>query len=201
MIHIPPEIWGLLSVGLAVFSMGPYLVATIKGTNKPHILTWVIWAILTIAAFLIQYFEGAGSGSWSGGVSAFLTCIIMIFAFKYGEKQITKSDWGVFFLALAVVPIWLLTKNAAMAALWVTIIDGLGYIPTFRKSWGKPFEEYAMTHGLSSLKHVFVLLAIENFTFATTVYSWGMIVMNGGLFLMIVVRRLMVKKEAQRAAE
>lgn len=194
MIHIPPEIWGLLSVGLAVFSLGPYLWATLKGTNKPHMLTWVIWAVLTIAAFLIQFTEGAGSGAWSGGVSAIFCCLIMVAALKYGEKHITRADWAVFALAMLVFPVWLLTKNAAMAAVWVTVIDGLGYIPTYRKSWGKPYEEMASTHGLSTIKHLFVLLAVETVTFSTTFYSWGMVIMNGGLCLMILLRRMMIPR-------
>lgn len=196
MISIPPEIWGLLSVCLAAFSLGPYFVATLRGTNKPHMLTWVIWTVLTGAAFLIQYKEGAGSGAWSGGVSTVLCAAIMIVSFKYGEKHITRFDWVMFFLAAMVFPIWLLTDNPAMAAVWVTVIDGFGYLPTMRKSWNKPYEEMVSTHGIATIKHIFVLLAVENVLFATVFYSWGMVTMNGLLVLLILVRRIRLRNKS-----
>ncbi|OIN87962.1 MAG: hypothetical protein AUJ12_00035 [Alphaproteobacteria bacterium CG1_02_46_17] len=84
---ISPEIWGGLSVALALFSLGPYLWATLKGTNKPHIFTWVIWTLLTAIAFFIQYLEGAGSGAWSGGISTVLCFAILIASVRHGEKS------------------------------------------------------------------------------------------------------------------
>lgn len=193
MSSIPPEIWGLLSVALAAFSLVPYFIATLRGTNKPHVFTWIIWSLLTGIAFLLQYLEGAGSGAWSGFFSTLFCTAILIAALRHGEKNITRGDWGIFLAALAAIPIWLVTKNPALAAVWVTIIDAAGYIPTMRKSWIKPYEEMAMTHGISALKHVFVLLAVQSVSFTTTVYSFGMLVMNSTLWLLILWRRMAVK--------
>lgn len=192
MFAIAPEIWGLLSVALAAFSLIPYFIATLRGTNKPHIFTWIIWSLLTGIAFTLQYLEGAGSGAWSGFFSTIFCVAILIAAWRGGEKNITRSDWVIFIAALAAIPIWLITKNPALAAVWVTVIDAAGYIPTMRKSWNKPYEEMATTHGISALKHVFVLLAVQSVSFTTTVYSWGMVVMNSLLLLLIVGRRIAV---------
>ena len=196
MIHIPPEVWGFISVALAVCALTPYLWSAIKGRNKPHIFTWIIWTILTGVAFALQYTEGAGSGAWSGFVSTIFCVAILVASIKYGEKHITRSDWVVFIAALAAVPIWLLTKNAALAAVWVTVIDAAGYIPTMRKSWVKPYEEMVMTHFLSLVKHLCVLLAVENVLFATVFYSWGMVTMNGLLVLLILVRRIRLRNKS-----
>ena len=193
---LSPEIWGGLSVALALFSLGPYFWATLKGTNKPHIFTWVIWTLLTAIAFLIQYLEGAGSGAWTGGVSTFLCLAILIVALRFGEKHITKSDWIVFLAALAAIPIWLITENPIAAAIWVTAIDSAGYIPTLRKVWAKPYEEMASTHAIAALKHVFVLLAVQNYVPATIIYSLGMVVMNSILVLTILFRRRLLKPAA-----
>ncbi len=140
-LSIPPEIWGAVSVALALVSLAPYLWTTIRGTNKPHIFTWIIWALLTAIAFAIQFLEGAGAGAWSGAVSTIFCIAILVVALRNGEKHITRSDWVVFVAALAAIPIWLLTQNPLLAAVWVTGIDSLGYIPTIRKSWLKPYEE------------------------------------------------------------
>ena len=186
---ISPEIWGGLSVGLALFSLGPYFWSTLKGTNKPHIFTWIIWTLLTGIAFLIQYLEGAGSGAWSGGISTILCLAILIASIRHGEKRITRTDWVVFLAALAAIPIWLMTQNPVAAAIWVTAIDSAGYIPTLRKVWGKPYEEMASTHAIAAAKHLFVLLAVQNYVPATIIYSIGMVVMNSVLVTTILVRR------------
>lgn len=196
LLSIPPEIWGFISVALAVFSLAPYLWSTIKGQNKPHIFAWIIWTLLAGIAFVVQYTEGAGSGAWSGFVSTIFCVAILAASIKYGEKYITRSDWIVFIVALVAIPIWLLTKNAALAAVWVTIISTAGFIPTMRKSWVKPYEEMVTTHFLSLVKHLCVLLAVENIHFATVFYSWGMVVMNGALVFLIVFRRQMLKNNS-----
>lgn len=186
---IPQEVWGLFSVILACVSFVPYFVATLKGTNKPHLFSWVIWTLLTAIAFFIQFIEGAGSGAWSGGVSTLFCIAILIAAIRHGEKHIARSDWVAFISALLAIPIWLLTKNPLYAAIWVTLIDSIGYIPTFRKSWGKPYEEMTLTHAVAAFKHVCVLLAVQNVTPITTIYSIGMVVMNSSLVLSIWYRR------------
>jgi len=193
---LSPEIWGGLSVALALFSLGPYLWATLKGTNKPHIFTWVIWTLLTAIAFLIQYLEGAGSGAWSGGVSTILCLSILLASIRHGEKHITRSDWIVFLASLAAIPMWLVTQNPVTAAVWVTLIDSAGYIPTLRKVWNKPYEEMATTHGIAACKHVFVLLAVQNYVPATIIYSVGMVIMNTVLVSTIIFRRRLFTREA-----
>ncbi|MDY0029912.1 MAG: hypothetical protein RBR86_08245 [Pseudobdellovibrionaceae bacterium] len=186
---LSPEIWGGLSVALALFSLGPYLWATLKGTNKPHVFTWVIWTLLTGIAFLIQYLEGAGSGAWSGGISTVFCLAILLASFRHGEKHITRSDWAVFLASLAAILVWLVTQNPVTAAIWVTVIDSAGYIPTLRKVWNKPHEEMATTHGIAACKHVFVLLAVQNYVPATIIYSVGMVIMNMILVTTIILRR------------
>ncbi len=193
MITIPTSVWGIISVVLACAALGPYLWATIKGTNKPHIFTWIIWTLLTAVAFLIQYLEGAGSGAWSGGVSTVFCLAILIASIKNGEKDIRKIDWIVFGAALLAIPIWLITQNPLWAAIWVTGIDSLGYVPTIRKSWLKPYEEMVTTHLISAFKHIAVLLAVEAISPTTTIYSIGMVVMNGLLVGSIMLSRRFVK--------
>lgn len=58
--------------------------------------------------------------------------LITVASFKYGEKTLTRSDWISFVAALLVIPLWALTKNAALAAILISVIDGLGYYPTYR---------------------------------------------------------------------
>ena len=195
MFTIPSEIWGFISVILALVSLVPYIWVTIKGTNKPHLFTWIIWTLLTGIAFALQYTEGAGAGAWSGFITTILCLIITILAIKHGEKNITKSDWVVFIAALAAIPLWLMTDNAVLAVIWVTAIDSIGYFPTFRKSWHKPYEEMVFHPFIAGIKHITILFAVEMVGPSTTIYSIAMLVMNFLLVGMLVYRRWAFKTD------
>ena len=193
MFSISPEIWGIVSIILALVSLVPYIWVTIKGNNKPHLFTWIIWTLLTGIAFALQYTEGAGAGAWSGFITTILCLIITILAIKYGEKNITRSDWIVFIAALVALPIWLMTDNALLAVIWVSVIDSIGFIPTFRKSWIKPYEEMLLHPIIAGIKHITILLALETISPSTVVYSTSMVVMNCLMVAMLIFRRMTIK--------
>jgi hypothetical protein len=190
---IPSFVWGLGSSSLALVSLVPYIFATLKGTNRPHIFTWIIWSILTGIAFAVQYIGGAGAGAWATGVT-FICCLLILAAsVKNGEKNITRMDWICFLLALLALPVWLATKSPAAAAIWVTAIDGLAYIPTIRKAWHKPQEEMIFAHMIANVKHILSLLAMDVYSIATALYPISLIIFNAALVTMLFLRRRAAK--------
>ena len=54
---------GGISVLIGFIGYVPYLRDTFIGKTKPHVFSWIIWAILEYTAFGIQIKEGAGAGS------------------------------------------------------------------------------------------------------------------------------------------
>ena len=156
--------WGVVSVAFAAVSLVPYFISTLRGRTKPHVFTWVIWTLLTAMAFMVQFKSGAGPGAWATAFSAVSCIFILLASFRYGEKIITRSDWATFLAAL-------------------------GYYPTCRKSWHKPFEEMWQSHGLSAIKHILSLLALSTWSIATAFYPAGLVLMNLILISIILVRR------------
>ena len=126
------EFIGLIAAALALISLIPYIVDIIRGKTKPHVYTWIIWAIVTVLAFIIQWQQGGGAGSWTTGVTGILTILIMILAFKKGTKDITKSDRILFIGALLAIPIWYFVGNSTLSIIIVTLIDVVAFLPTMR---------------------------------------------------------------------
>lgn len=189
MLALSQELWGVLSVCFALGSLVPYLYSTLKTHTRPHVFTWVIWSFITVTAFFVQSTSGAGPGAWATGVTAFFCLIITAVSFKKGEKEITRSDWATFIAAIVVIPVWMSTKNATLAAIWITCIDLLAYYPTYRKTWRRPHQEMALSRGLSVIKHIFSLLALERVAIATALYPFSLVLMNSALFILILWRR------------
>ena len=117
MFSISPEIWGFLSVSVTILVTVPYVLKTVRGTNRPHIFTWLIWGLLAGVSSSIQYAHGAGSGAWSGFITTALCFLIVFISIQHGEKRITRSDVFVICAAIFSIFIWLGVESPFYAML------------------------------------------------------------------------------------
>lgn len=194
MITLSPEIFGWISLIFATVGYVPYFLSIASGKTKPHFFSWCIWGSLTAIAYFAQVNSGAGAGSWATGMTALFCGIIAVISLFKGEKHITRSDWVTFLAALSAIPIWYVTSNPIYAILLVTLIDALGFWPTFRKSWHKPDEEHPLTYGLSGIKFTLSLLALESISWTTVLYPASLVLMNAAFVIMIFYRRASLKR-------
>lgn len=161
--------------------------------TKPHIFSWFIWWLLTLIAFLAQLSDNAWPWALITWITAFVCIFIAILSIKKWEKNITKSDKYSFLWAIFAIIIWYITDNALYSVLLITLIDALWFYPTFRKSYFKPFQETLSTYLLSSIKFVFWIMALTNFTLITYLYPLSLIVMNWVFVIMLIIRRKQLK--------
>lgn len=183
------ELIGWISVGVTILSVVPYYYFVCKHTIKPHAFSWFIWGVLTAIGFTAQMTEGAGAGAWATGVVSIACLGIAALALKYGERNITRSDWVCFIAAIAAIPLWVITDDPLGSVILISVIDVLGYIPTIRKSYHKPYEELMFTHVTGTLKYVFALLAMENWTLTTWLYPAAICSANVVLVALLLWRR------------
>jgi hypothetical protein len=182
-------ILGCIGIGMTIAAHIPYLIQTIKGTNKPHIFTWVIWTVLTFIAAMVQYVGQAGPGAWVTAVTGVICVLITIFAFRNGEKNITRSDWVMFVAGLLTIPLWALTNSPLWSIILITLIDCSAFYPTFRKSWGKPHEENSFMYGFNIPRHVVSIMSIANINILTALYPAALLAMNIIMYVMLHARR------------
>jgi len=76
----------------------------------------------------------------------------------------------------------------------VTAIDGIGYIPTYRKSYVDPWSETLAFWVLMALVGVFAILANAEYNLLTVTYLTVLTVLNIGLFALCAIRRKRVSK-------
>ena len=99
-----------------------------------------------------------------------------------------------FAAALASIPLWLVTGDPLLAVILVSIIDALGFYPTFRKGYHKPDEEALFHYNMAAIKFIIGIMAIENFTWVTVLYPASLVFMNGVFVTMIMWRRHIAKR-------
>ena len=181
--------FGAVSVALAATGYTSYIVGILKKRTKPHLFSWGVWAIIMTIVFVAQFIKGAGAGAWVTGFSAAACLTIAALAIQHGEKNITTSDWLAFFGAITIIPVWYLTRDPLWAVLLATVIDAMAYYPTFRKSYGKPYEENTLTYSIDVIKWVVAFFALGNYSATTLIYPMFCLSANTLLVVMILWRR------------
>jgi hypothetical protein len=179
-----------IAVLLTLIGFIPYVVAILRNKTKPHAFSWVIWSVSTITVFIAQIYSGAGVGAWSLGLSGALTVAIAIMAYcKKSNDTITKIDWIFLFTALFSIPLWLFTDDPLYSVIILTAVDLIGYLPTFKKSYHKPFEESPMVFFIMLVSSTFALAALETYSLTTMLFQTALIIGNALLIATILVRR------------
>jgi hypothetical protein len=183
------ESLGLIAILIGLVSYVPYFINIFRGKTKPHAFSWLIWAVLTGIAFAAQVTEKGGAGSWVTGVTALACFFIFVLALFKGFRHFPVFDWLTLAIACVSIIIWKLTNDPTISVILITVIDAIGFLPTFRKGFMRPFEETATTFTLSAIKFVPALFALESFTIATWLYPASLVLMNGLFVCMLLIRR------------
>jgi len=183
------EYFGVVSSALSIFAYLIYCRTCLLGETKPHVFSWVVWAVLSGVIFVVQIQQGAGPGSWVMATSVVFCFLITLFALFRGERAITPGDWVAFIGALVVVPVWQLTDNPQLAVILATLIDALAYYPTYRKSWLRPREENVWIYALEVPKMSFALAALDHWSWTVALYPAFVLAANFCLALLIGFRR------------
>lgn len=180
---------GSVAALVALVNYLPYLIGVYKKTLKPHAFSWIIWTLMTSIIFAAQLADGAGPGAWAAGVTAVTLFVIAIGSVRNKGYRITHSDKLSFGGALLAIPIWIITANPLWAAVIVTIIETLGFFPTYRKAFYHPEHESILAFVLTILKYSLALLALENYSVTTMLFPIALIILSSVLVVEIWWRR------------
>ncbi len=191
------QLFGAAAVLIAIVSYIPYFHHIFQGKTKPHALTWLVWTVFTGMGFVQQWMNGGGAGSWAMGITALLCLAVFLLSLKYGEKEITLFDWLSLLGAAVALVIWFFSQDPVLAMLLVALVDLLGFLPTVRKSYYKPYEETLLTYFLTFVKYLIVLFALESYSLSTWLYPVFVLLTHISFVLMVEWRR----RKIQGAAE
>jgi len=187
-----------------IFELGayvPYLKDIFAGKTKPHVYTWLIWALTTGTAAAGLWYGGGGYGAVSQTILAVLTFLLFVLSLKYGTKNITVSDTSVLFLALCAIAVWRFLNNPLLAVLMVTAIDAFGYLPSFRKCFAEPWSESLNTWVMFTAGALLSLLAVSQYNMLTTVYLAVTVLSNIVLISICLFRRPLIPKPSYNSPD
>ena len=169
-----------------------YTYTVLYGQVKPHLYTHFIWGLEAAIAAAAQFVSGAGPGACLTVAIALFCFIRAGLAIPYGEKNITSGDKYALIACLFGLVLWVLIQDPLYAVIVVSLVDGLAFYPTFRKSFMKPFEENMTTFVVLNIPLMMGVIAIENYNLTTLLFPCTILILNFIFVLFLIVRRFQI---------
>jgi hypothetical protein len=180
---------GILSVVLAVLAAVIYILQTLRGEIRPHPLSWFLFGILSLTGYWVQRDEGARQGSWTLLAMTIICFLFVAVSVARGERSFSRTEWAFLAAGGAVFILYLFTGQANVAAALTTVIDALGYGPTFIRGWSFPRKDSVTSFALNGAKFVPSLMAMDPISFATCFYPATLMLLNAAVSIMLIMRR------------
>lgn len=191
-----PETKTLLTIVAILFALLAYINYfrdIFRGKTKPHAFTWLIWCVMSTVAFFSQVSDGGGVGTWVLAFTALVDFAIFTASVFKGKTDITNMDWFCLMGAFLGVALFTFNDDPPMSLVIISAVDIIGFIPTVRKSMTKPYQETVVTFGFTSLKYLFAIMALENYTFTTVYYPAVVCLMNALFVIFLLEMRARIK--------
>jgi len=179
-----------VAIALTLTALLPYVVSILRGSIRPHVFSWVTWGATTMVVFVAQLKGGGGVGAWPIGVSGSITLLVAVLAWlKRADVTLTATDWLFFIAAMSSLPLWYLTADPLWAVIVLTVVDILGFGPTFRKAWAFPHSESVLFFALFTVRNLVVLMALEHYSVTTMLFPAAVAAACLSLIVVIACRR------------
>ena len=181
----------LTAVAVAMMVAGyiPYIRDTVKGKTKPHVFSWGIGMIVAFIAFGLQFQEKSGPAMYVTLSAAMLSSIIVFYAFKNKEKDITVFDYICLALSGVALISWLVAKQPVLSMLFVVLTELISFFPTVRKSWKAPHTETLSSYITNFFRFIVAILALNKYTFVAIGFPLTWLLLNGSFALLLIYRR------------
>jgi len=184
------ELLGGVAIALTFIAFLPYIRSILQGKTRPHVFSWVIWGTTTFVVFLAQLADKGGAGAWPIGVSGVITIYVAFLAYmRKSDNTITRTDWIFFTAAAMSLPLWYLTADPLWAVVILTMVDLIGFGPTFRKAYIRPFEEQLTFFVLMATRNLIAILALEHYSLTTVLFPAVIAIACLKFILMVAYRR------------
>jgi hypothetical protein len=165
----------LIAIGISFVAYIPYIVAMVRGKNRPHIYSWISIFLITCVVGYLQVIGGAGVGALPTllGVVAYLVIIVM--SLRFGTKDIVVLDLACLIASIFGIVTYVIFRGSpGIALVIVTFAEMIGFIPTWRKTKNAPFSESLFSYYFLIGKLLLILIALERYNFLTAAntISW-----------------------------
>src|SRR2546421_3007943 len=143
----------ILGAIIAAAGSFSYLIDTMKGKVKPNRVSFLLWSLAPLIAFVAEIKQGVGLQSLMTFIVGFLPLTIFVASFvnKKAEWKLTRFDLSCGALSLMGLLLWYIAKSGNVAIVFSILADGLAALPTVVKAFSFPETENGWPYFTSTI--------------------------------------------------
>ena len=170
--------FGTAALVINIVGYVPYIRGIFSGKVKPQRITWGIWSILTLVAFVNQVLNGGGYSTLFFGSTAALVLIVFILSIRKGVGGGTNFDKAVLVVATLLLAYWIFSRDTYYSTLIAIAIDSAGALPSIIKAYKSPETEVYLQWLLAAIAGLLSMFAVPTISFILIAYPAYVFVMN-----------------------
>ncbi|HUX04678.1 MAG TPA: hypothetical protein VMV53_07230 [Acidimicrobiales bacterium] len=167
-----------LAAALSFVGAAGYIRDTLRGVTAPNRVTWGLWGLEGVLAFINEMQQHVGTAAVMTLVFGLVPLAVLVASFRNSHSiwRIGPFDIVCGALSLLGIVFWAFVHEATVALISFVIADQLAALPTLRKSWMKPSSESAWVFALGVLNAGITLLTLQHFTTAGALFPGAILV-------------------------
>lgn len=175
-----PEYFAIVSALINAAGGFYYFYQTVIGKAKPNRVSWLLWGLFPMIAFVAQRAQNVDLLSWISFSAGFMPLLIVAVSF-FNKKAYWKThrrDYFLMAMAIGAFILWGLTNNPNLAIVLSIIADFLAGLPTIIKAYKHPETESSAAFAIGTFGFAIGLLSIHTFTFQSYAFVVYLFLMN-----------------------
>lgn len=176
-----------------------YIRDTLRGSTSPNRVTWSLWGLEGVLAFVIEVQQHVGSAALMTLMLGLAPVAVLVASFRshHGVWRLGAFDVVCGLVSVGGLVFWALVNQATVALVSFVVADQVAALPTIRKSWIAPLTESPRVFALGAVNTGLTLLTLHSFTTAGVLFP-GVIMITDTLLAAVIVTRIGPRWRAAR---
>ena len=177
-----------LAAALSLVGAYGYIRDTLRGDTSPNRVTWSLWGVEGVLAFVVEIQQHVGLASLMTLMLGLVPCAVVVASFRNRNAVWKLGAFDVICGTVSVAGLvcWAFVNEPTVALVSFVVADQMAALPTVRKSWLAPSTESPRLFFLGSTNCAITLLTLTKLTTAGVLFPGCILVADLIVGLLIV---------------
>ncbi|MGV0157078.1 hypothetical protein ACSW29_27430 [Rhodococcus sp. GB-02] len=187
--------WVFVGALLGMIGSIRYGVTIVRGTVRPNLVTWSLWAAAPLIGFFAQLDSGVGLpavmtlAAGAGPLIVIMTSLVT----RRHYAHLSIVDLLCAGVAVTALAVWLGLDEAPLAVFFAVAADAVAALPTLIKAWRHPDSENIFFYTLVGTGATITLMTISRWAPHTWIFAVYQVTICVVLVAVIATRRHAVR--------
>ncbi len=177
-----------LAIAVSLVGTYGYVRDTLRGETSPNRVTWGLWAVEGILAFVVEVQQHVGIASLMTLTLGLLPLVVVVASFRNRHVVWKIGKFDIFCGAVSLLGLvfWWFINEPTIALLSFVAADQVAAVPTLRKSWLAPTTESPRAFFLGFVNCAITLFTLKHITTAGALFPGCILVTDLTIGLLVV---------------